>query len=75
MCMLEWMCSKTHKDKVRNERIRRFLGVEYIEDTVSERQLTWYGYVTRRLPMVPIMRCLNMHVSVGCRLRGSPLNT
>ena len=41
MRMLRWMCGKTRKDKIRNERIRGFLGIVPIEDTIKERRLTW----------------------------------
>ena len=52
------MCGKTRKDKIRNVRIRGFLGIAPIEDKIKERQLTWYGHVMRRPPAAPIRRCL-----------------
>ena len=55
---------KTQNDKIRNERIRGFLGIAPIENKIKERRLTWYGHVMRRLPAAPIRRCLDMHVSV-----------
>ena len=72
---VRWMCDKTRKDKIRNERIRGFLGIAPIEDKIKERRLTWYGHVMRRPPTAPIRRCLDMQVSVGRRQRGRPSKT
>lgn len=54
MYMSRWMCSKTRKDKFRNEKIRGFPGISFIEDKIRERRLTRYGHVMRRLPTIPI---------------------
>ena len=75
MRMLRWMCGKTRKDKIRNERIRGFLGITPIDDKIKERRLTWYGHVMRRPPVAPIRRCLDMQVSVGRKQQGRPLKT
>ena len=39
MRMLRWMCGKTRKDKVRNEDIRRQVGIVPIEDKLRENRL------------------------------------
>ena len=75
MRMLRWMCGKTRKDKIRNERIRRYLGVAPIEDKIRERRLTWFGHVRRRPSTAPIRKCLDWQVNGGCKRRGRPLKT
>ena len=36
MRMLRWMCGKTYKDKIMNERIKRHLDVAPIEHKIRE---------------------------------------
>ena len=39
MRMLRWMCGKTMKDKIRNERICKMLEVAPIEEKIRENRL------------------------------------
>ena len=41
MRMLRWMCGKIRMDKVRNEDIRRLVGVASIADKMRENHLQW----------------------------------
>lgn len=74
MRMLSWMCGKTREDKKRNERIHEYLGIASIRKRFRERQLAWYHYVMKRLPTLPIKRCVDMRISA--QFRGErPLKT
>ena len=43
------MCGKKiHEDKIRNEMIKRYLGVAPIKDKIRDRCLMWFGYVQMR---------------------------
>jgi hypothetical protein len=72
MRMLRWMCGKTRKDKVRNEYIRRDVGVVPIDIKLRENRLRWYGHVHRRPSVAPIRRCDLIQVDKGRRTRGRP---
>ena len=48
MRMLRWMCGNTLQDRIRNEDIRRKVGVADIASKLRENRLDWFGYVTRR---------------------------
>lgn len=37
MRMLRWMCDKTLKDKIMNEKIMNYLGVAIMDDKIRER--------------------------------------
>ena len=39
---------ESHKDKKRNEVIRKTLGVACVTDKIREARLRWYGHVMRR---------------------------
>uniref|UniRef100_A0A914XRT6 Uncharacterized protein n=1 Tax=Plectus sambesii TaxID=2011161 RepID=A0A914XRT6_9BILA len=48
MRMLRWMCGLTRLDRVRNEVVRRMVGVAEITGKMQEGRLRWFGHVTRR---------------------------
>lgn len=55
--MLRWMCGQTMKDRVRNEIIRKKVGVSLVEDKMGEVRLRWFGHVMRRGADAPVRRC------------------
>ena len=48
MRMLRCMCRNTRLDRIRNETIRRKVGVAPIEEKMRESRLRWFGHVCRR---------------------------
>lgn len=40
MCMLRWICGKAYGDKIRNERIKKYLKIAPVDDKIEERRLT-----------------------------------
>jgi hypothetical protein len=75
MRMLRWMCGKTRKDKIRNERFREHLGVAPIGDKIRETRLRWFGHVERRPVMAPVRKSLDIQVEGPSRGRGRPKKT
>ena len=56
MRMLRWMCGNTIKDKIRNEEIRKKVGVAPIENKMRENHLRWFGHIRRRPNDAPVRR-------------------
>ena len=73
--MLRWMYGKTRKDKVRNEDIRRLVGVAPIEDKMRENRLQSFGHIERRSRDVPVRRVEKIDIAQGKKLRGRPKMT
>jgi hypothetical protein len=48
MRFLQKIVGKTTRDKIRNETIRRNLGVPPLQIKIEESQLRWEGHVLRR---------------------------
>ena len=71
MRMLRMEMEITKMDKVRNECVRRKVGVENIEEKIREAKLRWYGHVRRREDSYVGRKVLDMEVS-GKRPRGRP---
>ncbi|XP_070026013.1 uncharacterized protein [Nicotiana sylvestris] len=66
MRMLRWMCGHTRIDKIRNEDIRRKVGVAPVDDKMREVRLRWFGHVQRRSIDAPVRRCERL-VVMGMR--------
>ncbi|PKA62166.1 isoleucyl-tRNA synthetase [Apostasia shenzhenica] len=56
MRMVRWMCRYTRKDRMRNEYIRKKVGVAPIEDKLRESQLRWFGHINRRPIEAPVRK-------------------
>ena len=66
------MCGKTRKDRVRNEDIRKMVGVAPIQDKLREKRLRWFGHVQRRPTEAVVRRCDTGVAEGTCRGRGRP---
>ena len=75
MRMLRWMCGHTRIDRVRNDDIRKKLGVAAIEDKLMESRLRWFGHICRRPSEAPVRR---LEAGMDTRIvrgRGRPRQT
>ncbi|XP_070020765.1 uncharacterized protein [Nicotiana sylvestris] len=52
--------------QLRNEVIRKKVGVDLVEDMMQEARLRWFEYVKRRIIEVPVRRYEQL-ASVGCK--------
>ena len=71
MKMLRMEMEIKKMDKVRNECMRRKVGVENIEEKIREARLRWYGHMRRREDSYVGRKVLDMEVS-GKRPRERP---
>ena len=60
MRMLRWICGKTKKDKIRNQRFREQLGVTTIGDKIRETRFRWFGHIQCRLATTLVRKSLAM---------------
>ena len=69
--MLRWFCGHTRRDRVRNEVIRKRVGVAPIEEKITQHQLRWFGHVQRRPPEAPVrsgvLKCVDKVQRGRCR--------
>ncbi|XP_070010119.1 uncharacterized protein [Nicotiana sylvestris] len=72
MWMLRWMCRHTRIDKIRNEDIRKKVGVAPVDDKMREVGLRWFGHVQRRSLDAPVRRCEQLAMVGTRRGRGRP---
>ncbi|KAL5130891.1 Craniofacial development protein 2 [Glycine soja] len=75
MRMLRWMCGKTRQDKIRNEAIRKRVGVAPIVEKMVENRLRWFGHVERRPVDSVVRRVDQMERRQTIRGRGRPKKT
>jgi len=60
MRMIHWICGYTRMDKIRNEAIRKKVGVAPVDQKIRETSLRWFGHVKRRSKDAPVRRCERM---------------
>ncbi len=74
--MLRWMCGHTRLDRIRNEYIRKKLGVAPIDEKMRESRLRWFGHVRRRSADAPVRRveAIELRTQIK-RGRGRPIKT
>ena len=71
MKCLRKAANKTRRDRVRNEDIRKLVGVTPVMDFVNKQQLKWFGHLMRMPVNHPAVRAYNGCRS-GSRPRGHP---
>ena len=72
MKMLMWSQGKTRKDRIKNETIRGNAKVTPINSVLTQKRLSWYGYVMRRDETHITKSTLRTKVT-GTRPRGRPI--
>ncbi|PKA52703.1 ataxia telangiectasia mutated family protein [Apostasia shenzhenica] len=75
MRMLRWMCGYTRKDRMRNEHIRKKVGVAPIEDKLREIRLRWFEHLNRRSIEAPVRKIELLDFTHVQRGRGRPKKT
>ncbi|PKA63692.1 hypothetical protein AXF42_Ash016976 [Apostasia shenzhenica] len=75
MRMLRWMCGYTRKDRMRNEYIRKKVGVASIEDKLRESRLRWFGHLNRMPIEAPVRKIELLDFAYVQRGRGRPKKT
>ena len=66
MRMLRWMCGKTMRDKIRNERIHK-IEVTPIKEKMRENRLRWFGHIQRRPTNVLVWKSDAIHMEGNAR--------
>ena len=64
MWVLRWMCSKTKKEKIRNDRIRTDLEIVPIDAKLREHKLRWFRHIFRYYVSAPVRRCDQILVKI-----------
>ncbi|XP_070014509.1 uncharacterized protein [Nicotiana sylvestris] len=72
MRMLRWMCGHTKLDKIRNDDIRRKVGVAPMKDKMQEARLRWFGHMKRGSLDAPVRRCERLALTGMKRDRWRP---
>ena len=67
MRMLRWMCGKTMRDKVGNERIRKMIEVAPIDKKIRENRLRWFDHIQRRPINAPVRKSGVIHIEGNTR--------
>ena len=70
--MLRWMCGKNRIDKVRNEDIRRLVGVTLIENKMRENRLQWFDHIRHRSRDAFVRKMEKINITQGKKLKERP---
>ena len=74
MCEMKCLhkaANKTRRDKIRNEDIRKTVGVSPIMDYVNKQRVKWFGHLMRLPTEQPALRAYRAGSS-GTRAKGRP---
>jgi hypothetical protein len=52
--MLRWICDNTRRDQIRNDDIRKGLGMPPVEKKLVQHRLRWFIHMQRRPAEAPI---------------------
>lgn len=75
MRMLRWMCSKSKRDKIRNDNIRESVGVAPTVEKMVENRFRWFEHVEKRHVDYVVRRVDLIERSQTNRGRGRPRKT
>jgi hypothetical protein len=65
------MTGKSLKDKIRNEELRKRLGVKPAFDSIKRQQIKWFGHIIRQEDLNILQRTMNKHYE-NTRPKGRP---
>ena len=68
--MLRWMCGKTRRNKIRNERIHKIIEITLIKEKIRENRLRWFDHIQGR-PII-VKKSDAIHIRVNARGCGRP---
>jgi hypothetical protein len=72
MRMLQWIFCHTRRDRVRNDNIRKRLGVAPVEEKLVQHHLRWFGHIEWS-PLETLVCCrVISRIDNGKRGRGRP---
>jgi hypothetical protein len=54
MCMLQWICGHTRRDRIWNNDMCERLGVTPVDEKFVQLRLRWFEYMQRRSADAPI---------------------
>ena len=73
MQMVRWMCGAKLRDRMKNDELRKRLGIESIKEVIKRGRLRWRGHVERREESNWLRRCMKLEVQ-GKRQTGGQGN-
>ena len=73
MKCLRKAANKTRRDRIRNEDVRKSVGLKPVIDFIDRQRVKWFGHLVRMPPNQPALRAY-MRGGNGVRSRGRPRN-
>lgn len=68
--MLRWICCKSRKDRIKNERIGEHLGIALTGDKLKETRLRCFGHAQRTPKIAQVKISFSMQVYGQSRKKG-----